>query len=520
MIRSSLVSLALAGFSFFPTQSLLAQVSKALPSATGNTDAAKQDPQGSDKRALEAELRALKEQSAELEALVKKLKQQTEQGKAAVVQDDAGRKKGVAQEREAVRQQQAAAQAEQEARAEKEAAERKKAAAERIARIEKRVAAEIARVKENAKKEIEKAKAEARAPQEEQSFVLMENGDIAMFEQGQPTPPPARKRAAIAPMLAERIDGPSEGKRPQRSDSEDGPFVVMLDDVSEAHRTKKETPDQEPAARSPMFGSTKKVEGKPVERVIVEGKPAPQVWRKTEIETQEDDMHWFVSGDDGLPHHRVEMRERRIETNDDADGACCDCECPMCGEGKKPQPPRAGREVERVREIRSRTAQRGEQPRGRAMPRGEDARRIIEMRIEGDDEDMEIERLLGELRRRLQARRDENRGPRMFEVRRMQGDDAAPQFVIETEDMPAPKKPATEVRRTRAKKAPADAGDEAPTEVRGVRIVPPQDGEPAPVEMRRTRTKKPSNVAPVPMPPASDDDGDAPHEIPPSSGGR
>ena len=154
------------------------------------------------------------------------------------------------------------------------------------------------------------------------------------------------------------------------------------------------------------------------------------------------------------------------------------------------------------------------------MPRSEDARRIIEMRIEGDDEAMEIERLLGELRRRLQARRDENRGPRMFEVRNMPGNDAAPQFVIEAEDMPAPKKPATEVRRTRAKKAPADASDEAPTEVRGVRIVPPQDGEPAPVEMRRTRTKKPSNVAPVPMPPASDDDGDAPHEIPPSSGGR
>ena len=102
----------------------------------------------------------------------------------------------------------------------------------------------------------------------------------------------------------------------------------------------------------------------------------------------------------------------------------------------------------------------------------------------------------------------------------MQGDDAAPQFVIEAEDMPAPKKPAAEVRRTRAKKAPADAWDEVPTEVRGVRIVPPQDGEPAPVEMRRTRTKKPSNVAPVPMPPASEDDGDVPQEIPPSSGGR
>jgi hypothetical protein len=38
--------------------------------------------------------------------------------------------------------------------------------------------------------------------------------------------------------------------------------------------------------------------------------------------------------------------------------------------------------------------------------------------------------------------------------------------------------------------------------------------------MRRTRTKKPSNIAPVPMPPASDDDGEAPQVIPPSSGGR
>ena len=451
MIRSSLVSLALAGVSFFPTQSLLAQVSKALPSAASNTDAAKQDPQGADKRALEAELRALKEQSAELEALVKKLKQQAEQGKAAVVQDDAGRKTGVGQEREAMRQQQAAAQAEQEARAEKEAAERKKAAAERIARIEKRVAAEIARVKENAKKEIEKAKAEARAPQDMRGVKQLEialsdsaDADADADAKGPTTKPPAQKRAAKAPpLLAQRIDGPVEGQQPARSDSEDGPFVVMLDDVSEAHRTNKATPGQEPAARSPMFGSTKKVEGKPVERVIVEGKPAPQVWRKTAIETNDDAMHWFVSGDDGLPHHRVEMHERRIETNDDADGACCDCACPMCGDGKKAQPQRAGREVERVREIRSRTAPRSEQPRGRAMPRGEEARRIIEMRIEGDDEDMEIERLLGELRRRLQARRDDNRAPRMFEVRRMQGDDAAPQFVIATEDMPAPKKPAT-----------------------------------------------------------------------------
>ena len=516
MIRPSLAALAIAGASLFSCASTSAQghaqpsQSNELATTTAPQDPAQQDPAlRAHKEQLEQELQALKKQQKDLNALVEKLK-----ARANAAADE-----GAAAEKAAVAE---AKQRRDSERAEQE--RREQEVKTRIERIEKRVATEIARVKENAKKEIEKAKAEAREPQDKRGFKQLE---IALSDstdadaKGQTTKPPAQKRAAKAPpMLAQRIDGPIEGQQPARNDREDEPLVVMLDDVSEAHRTNKATPGQEPAARSPMFVSTQKVEGKPVERVIVMGEPAPQVWRKTEIETNEDDMHWFVSGDDGLPHHRVDMRERRIETNDDADGACCDCECPMCGEGKKAQAPRAGREVERIREIRSRNTPRGEQFPGRIAPRREEARRIVEMRIEGDDEDMEIERLLGELRRRLQARRDENRRPRMFEVRNMPGNDAAPQFVIEAEDMPAPKKPATEVRRTRAKKAPADAGDEAPTEVRGVRIVPPQDGEPAPVEMRRTRTKKPSNVAPVPMPPASDDDGDAPHEIPPSSGGR
>ena len=487
MIRPSLAALAIAGASLFSCASTSAQghvqpsQSNELATTTAPQDPAQQDPAlRAHKEQLEQELQALKKQQKELNALVEKLK-----ARANAAADE-----GAAAEKAAVAE---AKQRRDSERAEQE--RREQEVKTRIERIEKRVATEIARVKENAKKEIEKAKAEAREPQDKRGFKQLE---IALSDstdadaKGQTTKPPAQKRAAKAPpMLAQRIDGPIEGQQPARNDREDEPLVVMLDDVSEAHRTNKATPGQEPAARSPMFVSTQKVEGKPVERVIVMGEPAPQVWRKTEI-----------------------------ETNDDADGACCDCECPMCGEGKKAQAPRAGREVERIREIRSRNTPRGEQFPGRIAPRREEARRIVEMRIEGDDEDMEIERLLGELRRRLQARRDENRRPRMFEVRNMPGNDAAPQFVIEAEDMPAPKKPATEVRRTRAKKAPADASDEAPTEVRGVRIVPPQDGEPAPVEMRRTRTKKPSNVTPVPMPPASDDDGDAPHEIPPSSGGR
>ena len=518
MIRSSLVSLAIAGMSFFPTASLLAQGSKAVPATPSNADTAKQDPQGADKRALEAELRALKEQSAELEALVKKLKQQSEQTKDAVARGDAERKAAVAQEREAVRKQQAAARAEQEARADKEAAERKKAAAERIARIEKRVAAEIARVKENAKKEIEKAKAEARAPQEERGFVVMENGDIAMFEQGQPTPPPARKRAAVAPMIAERIDGPGQGNQPQRED-DDEPMFVMLDDVSEAHRTHKAEPGQEPASRSPMFARTKKVEGKPVERVVVEGKPAPQVWRATKVEPNEGTTHWFVPGEDGLPKRRVEVREHRIETNDDAD-SCCDCDCPMCGDGPKAPRQRQGREPERVREIRSRIADRRDE-----------ARRILQMRMEANEEDMEIERLLSELRRRLQSRRGIDRAPGMFEVRSMPiADEPAPQFVVEPEDLaapmfvidaeelPAPKKPATEVRRMRVKKTP---DDEAPVEVRGVRIAPPPaPADAPPAEPRRARTKNPSKVAPAPMPPSAGDDGEALQLLPPIEGGK
>ncbi len=510
MIRSSLVSLAIAGMSFLPTASLLAQGSKAAPATPSNASKEKQDPQGADKRALEAELRALKEQSAELEALVKKLKEQSEQTKDAVARGDAERKTVVAQEREAVRNQQAAERAEQEARADKEAAARKKAAAERIARIEKRVAAEIARVKENAKKEIEKAKAEARAPQEE-------NGDIAMFEQGQPTPPPARKRAAVAPMIAERIDGPGQGNQPQRED-DDEPMFVMLDDVSEMHRTHKAEPGQEPAARSPMFVRTQKVEGKPVERVVVEGKPAPQAWRATKVEPREDTMHWFVAGEDGLPKRRIEVREHRIETNDEAD-SCCDCDCPMCGKGPKAPRQRQGREPERVREIRSRIADRRDE-----------ARRILQMRIEGNEEDMEIERLLSELRRRLQSRRGIDRAPGMFEVRSMPIDGEAPQFVVEPEDLaapmfvidaedaPAPKKPPTEVRRMRVKKTP---DDEAPVEVRGVRIAPPPTPTDAPpAEPHRARTKKPSKVAPAPMPPSADDDGEAQQLLPPIEGGK
>lgn len=535
MIRSSLVSLALAGVSFVPNSSLLAQGSKGAMPAPSAAETTKQGPQDADKRALEAELLALKKQSAELEALARKLKEQSAQNQEAAAKADANRKAAVAQERDAMRMRQDAEQKAQDARIATEQAERKRAAAERIARIEKRVAAEIARVKENAKKEIDKARAEALAPTGKRGDGLSDNREEEVFveveaeAQGQPKPPVARKGAIAAPMLAERLDARADGARHEGQDSDEEPVVVMLDDVSEAHRTHEAAPEQEPAARSP----------KEVRIREVEGKRATQTWRATKVEPNEGPMRVFAAGEDGLPHHVVEVREHRIETDDDADGSCCDCDCPMCGNERMAPRHGQGREPQPMREVRSRVAPRAEGGRGRIAPRRDETRRVVEMRIDGNEEDMEIERLLSELRRRLQSRRGGDRAPGMFEVRGMPIDGT---FEIETEGMPAPRKPATEVRRVRVQQAPTDQEpvevrsyrmvlpatpapapqtEEAPIEVRGVPIAPQPPAEDAPpVEVRRARTKKASKVAPPPMPPSPSHDGDAWHEIPPSSGGR
>jgi len=459
MIRPSLAALAIAGASLFSCASTSAQglaqspQSNELASTATPQDPAKQDPAlRAHKEQLEQELQALKKQQKDLNALVEKLK-----ARANAAADEG-----------AAAEQIAAARAKQRHDAERAEQDRREQEAKvRIERIEKRVENEIQRIKENAKKEIEKAKAEAKKGSDR---------DVAVVESKKPSmraarvvPPSEQPREVVlddvtsesAPQPMFVISEPVEGK----------PMEVVLQDVTEAKKPK------DGQNKSPRVMRTRIVEGQPIEGRVVEGRPiapVPPTWRETKVQPAEEDMHVFMTDENGLPGRRIEVREMRIEEDDDARGdECCDCDCPMCGKQAK------ARDVQRYdgprrQEFRGRMQPRMDEMRNEARrrldQRMEERRRDMDMRMaprmqrngmpEGDRfmeramdwrNDPEVERLIEALRNRLNQRRE----------------DIAPRAWNRAEAAPAPQT------------------------------------EEAPIEVRRVRTKKPSNVAPVPMPPAA-----------------
>jgi hypothetical protein len=258
------------------------------------------------------------------------------------------------------------------------------------------------------------------------------------------------------------ISEPVEGK----------PMEVVLQDVTEAKKPK------DGAQKSPKDMWTRIVEGQPIAGRVVEGRPiapVPQTWRASKPQPAEEDMHVFMTDENGLPGRRIEVREMRKEKDDDVRGdECCDCDCPMCGKQAKARDAQRN-DGPRRQEFRGRMQPRMDEMRNEARRRFdqriEERRRDMDMRMaprmqrngmpEGDRfmeramdwrNDPEVERLIEALRNRLTERRD----------------DASPR-----------------ARRQKAEAAPAPQTEEAP------------------IEVRRVRTKKPSNVAPVPMPPAA-----------------
>ncbi len=462
MIRPSLAALAIAGASLFSCASTSAQglaqspQSNELASTAAPQDPAKQDPAlRAHKEQLEQELQALKKQQKELNALVEKLKARAN---AAADEGAAAEKASVAEAKQ--KKDKEAERADQERR------ERELQA--RVERIGKRVDNEIQRIRENAKKEIAKAMAEAKKGSE---------GDVAVVESKKPSmraarvvPPSEQPREVVlddvtsdpAPQPMFVISEPVEGK----------PMEVVLQDVTEAKKPK------DGAQKSPKDMWTRIVEGQPIAGRVVEGRPiapVPQTWRASKPQPAEEDMHVFMTDENGLPGRRIEVREMRKEKDDDVRGdECCDCDCPMCGKQAKARDAQRN-DGPRMQEFRGRMQPRMDEMRNEARRRFdqriEERRRDMDMRMaprmqrngmpEGDRfmeramdwrNDPEVERLIEALRNRLTERRD----------------DASPR-----------------ARRQKAEAAPAPQTEEAP------------------IEVRRVRTKKPSNVAPVPMPPAA-----------------
>ncbi len=486
MIRPSLAALAIAGASLFSCASTSAQglaqspQSNELATTAAPQDPAKQDPAlRAHKEQLEQELQALKKQQKELNALVEKLKARAN---SAADQGAAAEKASIAEAKQ--KKDKEAERADQERR------ERELQA--RVERIEKRVDTEIQRIRENAKKEIAKAMAEAKKGSDR---------DVAVVESKKPSmraarvvPPSEQPREVVLddvtsdaaptqPMFV--ISEPVEGKQ----------MEVVLQDVTEAKKPK------DGLSKSPKVMRTRIVEGQPVEGRVVEGRPiapVPQTWRGTKVQPTEEDMHVFMTDENGLPGRRIEVREMRMEKDDKVrDDECCDCECPMCGKQAKARDAQRN-DGPRRQEFRDRMQPRMDEMRNEARRRFEqrmdehlhytDTRMAPRMQRNGMPEgdrfmeramdwrnDPEVERLIEALRNRLNERRD-GVPPRAW---------------------------------NRAEPAPAPQTEEAP------------------VEVRRVRTKKPSNVAPVPMPPAAPQ---APHHshgqhapleiAPPADGGR
>jgi hypothetical protein len=460
MIRPSLAALAIAGASLFSCASTSAQghvqPSQSTELATTNApqDPAQQDPAlRAHKEQLEQELQALKKQQKDLNALVEKLK-----ARANAAADE-----GAAAEKAAV--------AEAKQRRDSERAEQERREQEvkiRIERIEKRVENEIQRIKENAKKEIDKAKAEAKKSGE---------SDVAVVEGKKPS----MRAARVAP-------------------KQDNTPVVSLDDVTEA--PKKSAPREERAEEFPMFVRKRVVEGQPVEgrvveRRIVEGfpvAPAPDTRRVTTIQPQEEDMPLFIAGEDGLPRRRVQVREMRIEKDEDWRGeACCDCDCPMCGtaahHNERPMPQR--------RDAQRNDGPRRQEFRGRMQPRNDEmreaARRRFEQRMDARRRDMEMG-----MEPRMQ-RNGMPEGDRMFERAMDMRDDPEVARLIEAlKKRIGERRNGVQFRERRAEpnqiQVEVEDKDEDEDEA-------PRNA--APVKVRAARTKKASNQAAVPMPPAA-----------------
>lgn len=112
----------------------------------GAPTGASQDPKGDAE--LQQEIRALRDQAAQLEALVQQLQQRA---KAPQGDDRDGRRQDTDEDRMRRMEQE---------HFEREQKERKRAAADHIAQVEKRAHEEIARIKQNAQREIERIKAE------------------------------------------------------------------------------------------------------------------------------------------------------------------------------------------------------------------------------------------------------------------------------------------------------------------------------------------------------------------------
>jgi Skp family chaperone for outer membrane proteins len=116
----------------------------------GAPTGAPQDPKGDAE--LQQEIRALRDQAAQLEALVQQLQQRA---KAPQGDERDGPRQDADQDRMRRMEQE---------RFEREQQERKRAAADHIAQVEKRAQDEIARIKQNAQREIERIQAEVAQP--------------------------------------------------------------------------------------------------------------------------------------------------------------------------------------------------------------------------------------------------------------------------------------------------------------------------------------------------------------------
>ena len=142
----------------------------------GAPTGAPQDPKGDAE--LQQEIRALREQAAQLEALVQQLQQRSQ---APHGDDRDGRRQDADEDR--------MRRTEQE-RFEREQQERKRAAADHIAQVEKRAQDEIARIKQNAQREIERIKSEVATQMSEPRREPAERSPMFVRwreNQGQPT---------------------------------------------------------------------------------------------------------------------------------------------------------------------------------------------------------------------------------------------------------------------------------------------------------------------------------------------